>query len=48
MYVQAFANAQRPIERYTVPGIDHFDELNVLADDSSTFFAKTVGLIRKQ
>lgn len=48
VYVSAFANAQRPIERYTVPDSDHFDELNVLADDGSPFFAKTIGMMKKQ
>lgn len=45
IYVEAFATAARPIERYTVPASDHFDELNVLARDDSEFFAKCMGLI---
>ncbi len=48
MYVEAFASANRQIEKYTVPDSDHFDELNVLADDTSPFFSKTVGLAMKR
>ena len=46
IYVQAFRAAGRPIERYVVPDVDHFDELNVLADDQSPFFKKSLALIR--
>ena len=45
IYAAAFATAARPIERYTVPASDHFDELNVLARDDSAFFSKCMGLI---
>ena len=45
MYVEAFATASRPIERYVVPDCDHFDELNALADDGSPFFRKSLALI---
>ena len=46
MYVNAFSTQKRLIEMYTVPGVDHFDELNILADKDSEFFLKTVELIR--
>jgi arylformamidase len=45
MYVQAFATARRPMERYTVPDCDHFDELNELARESSAFFQKSLRII---
>jgi arylformamidase len=48
MYVEAFATADRQIERYTVPDSDHFDELNVLANDASPFFSKTFELVMKR
>ncbi len=47
MYVDAFATATRPVDLYIVPDVDHFDELNVLADPSSTLFARTMTLLRK-
>ena len=40
MYVEAFATPSRPVALYVVPGVDHFDELNVLADAGSPFFAR--------
>ncbi|GGC62187.1 alpha/beta hydrolase [Chelatococcus reniformis] len=46
IYVEAFATAARPVERYSVPGCDHFDELNVLARPASPFFGKCVALVR--
>lgn len=46
MYVEAFATPCRPIERYSVPGCDHFDELNMLAQDDSDFFRKSLALIK--
>ena len=45
LYVDAFATASRPIERYIVPGCDHFDEINALARDGSPFFQKALALI---
>lgn len=45
IYVNAFGNQSRFIERYTVPACDHFDELNELADDWSDFFKKSLGFI---
>ncbi|MCD1265408.1 esterase [Shinella sumterensis] len=46
IYVAAFATATRPMERYSVPDCDHFDELNALADTSSPFFKKSLALIK--
>jgi len=45
MYAQAFATPMRRIERYSVPGCDHFDELNVLSTGDSPFFAKSLALV---
>jgi len=42
MYFDAFATSERAMELYIVPGVDHFDELNVLADPDSPFFLKTI------
>lgn len=47
MYVEAFKTAERRIERYTVPDVDHFDELNVLARDDSEFFRKSLQLVTR-
>ncbi len=44
MYVDAYATAERPMELLIVPDVDHFDELNVLADPASTFFRKTLSM----
>ena len=46
MYHDAFSTADRPVELYVVPGVDHFDELNVLADQTSPFFNKTMALMQ--
>ena len=45
MYVNSFRTQQRMIDMYVVPGVDHFDELNVLADQESTFFKKVCAMI---
>ena len=45
MYVDAFGNDNRPMEMYVVPDVDHFDELNVLADPGSPFFNKVLALM---
>jgi len=45
MYQDAFATAERRVERYVVPNVDHFDELNVLADPESDFFKKTMAML---
>jgi len=46
MYADAFATDSRSVEVYVVPGVDHFDELNVFADTSSEFFQRTIALIK--
>ena len=45
MYFEAFNTADRSMELYHVPDVDHFDELNVLVDPQSPFFSKTLVLI---
>ena len=45
MYQEAFATAEREIDLYFVPDVDHFDELNVLADPDSDFFKKTMAML---
>ena len=45
MYVDKFASDARPVNMYVVPNVDHFDELNVLADPASPFFAKTCAML---
>jgi arylformamidase len=45
IYVAAFATSSRPVERYSVPDCDHFDELNELAKQDSVFFQKSLQLI---
>jgi len=42
MYAEAFATDTRTVDLYVVPGVDHFDELNVLSDPHSDFFARTM------
>lgn len=45
MYFDAFNTADRIMELYHVPDVDHFDELNVLVDSGSPFFSKSLALI---
>ena len=45
MYYDAFNTADRSMELYHVPDVDHFDELNVLVNPQSPFFSKTLALI---
>jgi len=45
MYVDKFKSKERAMELYVVPGVDHFDELNVLADPNSPFFKNTLAII---
>lgn len=45
MYQDAFATAERKIGLYIVPDVDHFDELNVLADPDSDVFQKTMAML---
>ena len=47
MYVDAYQSADREIRSYVVPGVDHFDELNVLADPNSAFFKMSLALIKR-
>lgn len=46
MYVEAYASPARKVELLVVPGVDHFDVLNVLADPASAFFATVCRLVR--
>jgi len=45
MYVEAFSTDTRTINLYIVPEVDHFDELNVLADPNSAFFSQTMKML---
>ncbi len=45
MYFEAFNSSDRPMELYVVPGVDHFDELNVLSDSKSPFFTKVMAIL---
>ncbi|WP_417586328.1 nuclear transport factor 2 family protein [Pararhodobacter oceanensis] len=50
IYAEKYATEARRIDVYVVPDVDHFDELNTLADPASDFFHKTcamLGLNRK-
>lgn len=44
LYSRRYSTSERPIERHTVPGCDHFDILNELARESSAFFGKALRL----
>lgn len=45
-YATAFRTAERPMHRYTVPGRDHMNELDDLADERSELFAHVMALVR--
>ncbi|MEM9579883.1 MAG: alpha/beta hydrolase [Pseudomonadota bacterium] len=45
MYAEAFETRDRPMSVYVVPEVDHFDELNVLTDETSAFFRKTCAMM---
>lgn len=45
MYQDAFATAERKIDLYVVPDVDHFDEINILADPKSDFFRRTMAMM---
>jgi len=45
MYVDAFGSSARNVTLYVVPDVDHFDELNVLADPNSPFFQKVMAMM---
>lgn len=44
-YHAKFSTAERPMELYSVPDADHFDELEHLAKDDSVLFEKTLTMI---
>lgn len=44
-YADKFRTPERTMERYDVPGMDHFDELERLAEDDSVFFEKCMKMI---
>ena len=44
-YCARFGSGERDIERYSEPGVDHFDVLNRLTDRDSEFFKKMMQLI---
>lgn len=46
MYAEAFTNDTRSIDLYIVPDVDHFDELNVLADPDSVFFTQVMKMLK--
>ena len=46
MYVEAYNSNERIIEFFEVANVDHFDELNILENPQSTFFKKTISLIK--
>ena len=45
MYVNRYTSSKRQIDMYVVPGVDHFDELNVLVDTESLFYQKTCTML---
>ena len=45
MYYDKFKTNSRALEIYVVPDVDHFDELNVLADPESEFFKKILAMM---
>ncbi len=45
IYAAAFGTASRDIARHIVPGCDHFDEINALADDKNEAFGKVITLL---
>ncbi len=44
-YVAEYSTSSRRLDRYDVPGLDHFDELEPLADDNSEFFRKCMEIV---
>ncbi|MGI9511015.1 MAG: alpha/beta hydrolase [Geminicoccaceae bacterium] len=45
MYRDAFRTGERTIGLYVVPGVDQFDELNILADPESVAFKRTMAML---
>ena len=46
MYQDAFTTAERKIDFYIVPDVDHFDELNILAYSESDSFKKVMAMLK--
>ena len=46
MYVDAFGTDARGVALYVVPDADHFDEITVLADNTSAFFKQAIALVK--
>ncbi len=47
MYAEAYATPERSVTLYVAPDVDHFDELDLLADAESEFFRRSLALIRR-
>ena len=45
MYVEKYQTGDRKMGLYVVPGVDHFDELNVLVDPESRFFGLSCAML---
>ena len=45
LYCETFRTERRRMERYMVPGADHFDELERLAEADSVFFRRSLALV---
>jgi len=45
LYVSTFESPDRRLERYAVPGANHFDVMNAFADPEHPFFQKMLALI---
>lgn len=48
MYRDKFTTAKRKIDLYIVPDVDHFDELNILANPDSDFLKRTMAMLAVQ
>lgn len=48
VYVKSFSASSQGMQRYSVPGCNHFEVLDELADPNSDFFQKTLSLITAQ
>lgn len=46
MYADKYGSTERAIGLYVVPDVDHFDELNVLVDQTSPFFQRTCAMLQ--
>ncbi len=45
VYRNTFATAERKVDLYMFPEVDHFDELNALADPESEFFKRALVML---